>query len=135
VKLTIGIDGKQYEVDVEVPEQEIAAPRPYPAYLPPSAPTATRLPSPTPQASAAAPKSDGGSVADEAKVCRSPIAGVVISISAQEGQQLQPHDSLLILEAMKMETGVTAPVAGVVKSINVEPGDAVQKDQVLVEFE
>ncbi len=133
MKLTIAIDGKTYEVDVDVPEEELG-PR-YPAYIPPSRPTPTVVPSAA-TTTAAPVKSGGGvAIADEAKVCRSPIAGVVIRLNAQEGQQLQPNDLLLVLEAMKMETNVTAPVAGKVKTINVHPGDAVQKDQVLVEFE
>jgi methylmalonyl-CoA carboxyltransferase small subunit len=74
-------------------------------------------------------------VADESKVCRSPIAGVVIRCNAQVGQQIQPNDLLLVVEAMKMETNVTAPLAGTVKNIRVQPGDAVQIGLVLVEFE
>jgi methylmalonyl-CoA carboxyltransferase small subunit len=42
---------------------------------------------------------------------------------------------LLVLEAMKMETSVTAPVAGKVAAIKVNSGDSVQAGQVLVEFE
>ena len=49
------------------------------------------------------------------------------------------HQSLLatrmVLEAMKMETNITAPVSGKIKAINVAPGDAVTVDQVVVEFE
>lgn len=131
MKLTIAIDGKNYEVEVELPEQELG-PRAYPAYVPPTTPTATVVQSLAPDLRTAA---GGVAVADEAKVCRSPIAGVVIRVNAQEGQQLQPHDLLMVLEAMKMETNVTAPVGGKVKAINVQPGDAVQKDQVVVEFE
>jgi methylmalonyl-CoA carboxyltransferase 1.3S subunit len=133
LKLNIAIDGKTYEVDVEVPEQEMA-PRAYRSYLSPTAPTPTVVPSPAP--AVAPPKPNGGeAVADEAKVCRSPIAGVVIRVNCQEGQKLQPNDILMVLEAMKMETNVTAPIAGKVKSINVEPGDPVQGGQVVVEFE
>src|SRR5205807_6020645 len=51
-------------------------------------------------------------VADESKVCRSPIAGVVVRGSAQVGQTIQVNDVLLVLEAMKMETVITSPVAG-----------------------
>jgi methylmalonyl-CoA carboxyltransferase small subunit len=40
----------------------------------------------------------------------------------------------MILEAMKMETEITAPIAGKVVRITVGPGDAVQKGQLLVEF-
>jgi methylmalonyl-CoA carboxyltransferase 1.3S subunit len=40
-----------------------------------------------------------------------------------------------VLEAMKMETNVTAPVAGKVKSVSAQSGDGVKVNQVLVEFE
>jgi biotin carboxyl carrier protein len=42
---------------------------------------------------------------------------------------------MVVLEAMKMETSVTAPIAGKVKSVKVVPGEAVKLNQVLVEFE
>ena len=74
-------------------------------------------------------------MADEAKVCRSPIAGMVTRVNVQPGQQIQPNDLLLVLEAMKMETNVTSPVAGKVKNVKVAQGDGVQLNQVLVEFE
>jgi methylmalonyl-CoA carboxyltransferase small subunit len=51
------------------------------------------------------------------------------------GQQLQVNDLMVMLEAMKMETAVTAPVAGKLKSVNVAPGDSVKVNQVLVEFD
>lgn len=72
---------------------------------------------------------------DELKACRSPVAGVVLRIGVQPGQQIQPNDLMLVIEAMKMETNVTAPFAGKVKSVNVQPGDGVKVHQVLVEFE
>jgi methylmalonyl-CoA carboxyltransferase small subunit len=59
----------------------------------------------------------------------------VVKAIAQVGQTLQVGDVLLVLEAMKMETSVTAPVAGKVAAIKVGPGDSVQSGQVLVEFE
>ena len=51
------------------------------------------------------------------------------------GQQLQVNDLIVVLEAMKMETAITAPVEGKLKSINVAPGEAVKANQVLVEFD
>ncbi len=133
MKLQISIEGKNYEVDVEIPEEEPALH----AYLGNNLPHAgTSIPSYVPQpAAAGGPKRADDVVSDESKVCRSPIAGVVIKIVAQPGQQLQANDLLLVLEAMKMETNVTAPVAGKVKAVNVQPGDGVQLDQVLVELE
>ena len=74
-------------------------------------------------------------VADESKVCRSPFSGTVSKVSAQPGQTIQVNDVLLVLEAMKMETVITAPIAGKVAKLNVNVGDAVQQGQVLVEFE
>ena len=41
----------------------------------------------------------------------------------------------MVLEAMKMETNITAPVAGKVKQVTVAQGDGVKVNQVLVEFE
>jgi methylmalonyl-CoA carboxyltransferase small subunit len=82
---------------------------------------------------AAAPKEP--SSLKEDNVCRSPVSGIVASVTAQPGQTLQVGDVLLMLEAMKMETQVTAHVSGKVKAINVKAGDSVQSGQVLVEFE
>ncbi|QEH31845.1 Methylmalonyl-CoA carboxyltransferase 1.3S subunit [Aquisphaera giovannonii] len=130
MKLKISVDGKQYEVDVEVAEPEPQQPGYYGpgihARVPAAAPVAA--PPPTPAAG-------GEKVADEAKVCRSPFSGTVSKISAQPGQSIQVNDTLLVLEAMKMETVITAPIAGKVARINVNVGDAVQQGQVLVEFE
>lgn len=134
MKLKIAVDGKTYEVDVEVPEEDLA-PHPYASYRPPYAPSPTSAPAGAPAPAAPKPASSGDSVADESKVCRSPIAGVVIRVNVQEGQQIQPDDLLVVLEAMKMETNVTAPIAGKIKAIKVNPGDGVQVNQVLVEFE
>jgi methylmalonyl-CoA carboxyltransferase small subunit len=77
----------------------------------------------------------GETVADEQKVCRSPIGGMVVRVSAQVGQQIQAGDVLMVLEAMKMETSITAPVNGKIAKVNVNAGDAVQGGQVLIQFE
>jgi biotin carboxyl carrier protein len=128
MKLKITIDQKTYEVDVEVAEDDREPASPAHAYLP-AAPTT--VPSPLPPPPRAAPDSN---VAED-KVCRSPVAGVVVRVNAQPGQQIQANDPLLVLEAMKMETNITSPVAGKIKAINTKIGDGVQVGQVLVEFE
>jgi methylmalonyl-CoA carboxyltransferase small subunit len=129
VKLKITVGDKVYEVEVEVSEPEA----PHPTYVPP---TATRVPAANPVANpAAAPQTPTSPVTDEAKVCRSPIAGVVRRVLAQVGQSIQVNDILLVLEAMKMETVITSPIAGKVARMNANVGDAVQAGQVLVEFD
>lgn len=129
MKLKITVDGKVYEVEVEVAEPEPL----YPSYLGPLG--QARLPAAPAPAAAPARPSAATPVADEAKVCRSPISGVVVRVNAQVGQSIQVNDVLLVLEAMKMETVITAPIAGKVAKVNVKLGDGVQGGQVLVEFE
>jgi methylmalonyl-CoA carboxyltransferase small subunit len=128
VKYKLNIDGKTYEVDVEPMDPESRRPDAgrlpgVPTRVPAAAPA--HLPTPVPA---------GGPPVDESKVCRSPIAGVVVRSSVQVGQSIQVNDVLLVLEAMKMETTITSPVAGVVAKVNVAVGDPVQGGQILVEF-
>ena len=127
MKLKITIDDKTYEVDVEVAD-EVNAPRAVPG---PVEPSKLRVPA-GPASAAAAPS--GGSVSEE-KVCRSPITGTVVRVVAHPGLAIQPGDILLVLEAMKMETNITAPVAGKVKAITVKAGESVKAEQVVVELE
>jgi len=124
LKIQIVVDGKTYEVEVEVEGGEDFVSQ-HPAGLLQSArvPTAPRPHSPS--------EVDG----DESKVCRSPVAGIVVRVCVQPGEQLQLDDLLVVLEAMKMETSVTAPIAGKVKSVKVAAREAVKLNQVLVEFE
>src|SRR5579884_4017394 len=127
VKLKITVDGKAYEVEVEAEETEVvhaaATHRPLSWTPAPAAPvTAASAPGAAP-------------VADESKVCRTPMVGVVSRITAREGQEVKVDDALLVLEAMKMETSITSPVAGKIKKINVSAGESVQAGQVLIEFE
>jgi methylmalonyl-CoA carboxyltransferase small subunit len=126
MKLKITIDSKQYEVDVDVAEPEVAGH----ARLQTVESAAVRVP--VSQASSAPVDT---TPVIEGKVCRSPVSGIVASITAQPGQTLQVGDVLLVLEAMKMETQVTAHVAGKVATIKVKAGDSVQSGQILVEFE
>jgi methylmalonyl-CoA carboxyltransferase small subunit len=131
LKLKITVDGKVYEVDVEVSEPEPLGP----AYVPPVG--QARVPAAASPAPPAAPAARPGPapVTDEGKVCRSPIAGTVAKVPVQVGQVIKVNDILLVLEAMKMETVITAPIAGKVARINAAVGDFVQGGQVLVEFE
>ncbi len=89
-----------------------------------------------PQAAAAqshAPAAE--ETADEKKVCRSPVTGIVIKVNVAPGQAIEANDPIMVLEAMKMETNVTAHAAGKVKSVRVAKGDSVKVNQVVVEFE
>lgn len=130
MKLKITIENKTFEVDVEAAEPVAAHPPGY--YFQPSA---VRVPAAAPVPKPGGAPANGGPPVDEDKVCRSPIAGIVVKVGAHAGQQIQTGDTLLVLEAMKMETNITSPVSGVIAKINVNQGDGVQSGQVLVEFE
>lgn len=69
------------------------------------------------------------------KEIMAPMPGLVLRIEVKEGDEVEEGDSLLVLEAMKMENIIKSPGAGVVKTIVVNPSDAVDKNQLLVEFE
>jgi methylmalonyl-CoA carboxyltransferase 1.3S subunit len=130
MKLEISIDGQRYEVEVEVAEEDDSSRaqdnRPAPATATIQS-TVLRTP-PKPGAS-----SDPN--IDETKLCRSPVAGIVVRVNVEPGQQLKVDDLMVVLEAMKMETNVTAPIAGKLKSVKVLPRDAVKMNEILVEFE
>jgi len=64
-----------------------------------------------------------------------PMPGLILDILVEEGQEVEEEDQLLILEAMKMENIITSPRKGVIKSVSVSKGDAVDKKQLLIEFE
>lgn len=66
---------------------------------------------------------------------KAPMPGLVINVLATPGQMVEKGDPLLVLEAMKMENVIKALGAGTVKSIHVQKGTAVEKGQMLLEFE
>ncbi len=131
MKLQISIDGKTYEAEVEVLEDD-AMPRqqnygqslPVPVTAQPVKAAASQSQSPA-----------AAETAEEAKLCRSPVTGIVIKVNVEPGQAIQANDPIMVLEAMKMETNVTAHAAGKVKSVRVAKGDSVKVNQVVVEFE
>jgi methylmalonyl-CoA carboxyltransferase 1.3S subunit len=127
VQLNLTIDGKKYLVDVEVDEgEEVRLPGLFPE------PVATLKANPQLDPALGSPPEAAFDAGE--KLCRSPIAGVVCRIVAQVGQQLQPDDLLVVLEAMKMETNITAHVPGKVEKILISVGEAVRPGQALLEF-
>jgi len=68
-------------------------------------------------------------------VIKAPMPGLILEMSVTVGQEVKENDCLLILEAMKMENSFLSPRAGTIKSISANKGDAVEKGQLLIEFE
>ena len=81
---------------------------------------------------AAKPSAGGDEMQD---ALRSPLPGTVIEILAKSGQRVKEGDTLVVLEAMKMNNNLTAEKDGVVKSILVAEGETVKENTPLVTFE
>ena len=65
----------------------------------------------------------------------SPMPGKIIEVFAEEGTDVKEGDTLLILEAMKMQNEITSHITGKVKKVLVKQGDNVNKDDILMEIE
>ena len=63
-----------------------------------------------------------------------PMPGLVLRVEVAVGQTVAAGDTLLVLEAMKMENAIKAPAAGTVTSVAVNVGQAVDKGALLLEF-
>ncbi|MCB1886371.1 MAG: pyruvate carboxylase [Rhodocyclaceae bacterium] len=63
-----------------------------------------------------------------------PMPGMIATVSVKPGQKVKKGDPLLSLEAMKMETLLTAPEDGTIAAIHVKPGETVQAKELLVEL-
>ena len=66
---------------------------------------------------------------------KAPMPGLVLKILLKNGDLIKKGDSVLILEAMKMENILKSPGDGKIKAIKVKQGQAVEKNQVLIELE
>ena len=108
------VNGQSYSV--EIADAQAASDAGKPA----SAPAVTAT-APAPAAKPAA----GGAV-------KSPLPGVILDIRIKEGDTVAVGQTLVVLEAMKMENNIDSDRAGVVKSIKVNRGDSVLEGDVLI---
>lgn len=114
---TITVNGNVYNVTVEEGTTAGAAPV-----------VSAAKAAPAPKAApAAAPKAAGaGSIQVKAGA-----AGKVFQVPTSVGQKVEKGDTVIVIEAMKMEIPVVAPEAGTIASIDVAVGDAVESGAVL----
>jgi glutaconyl-CoA/methylmalonyl-CoA decarboxylase subunit gamma len=127
-KLLITVNGKRYEVDVEVVQDDDLMETPVskpPVRTMDSYVTPVTTPLPT--------KPKGGGT--DKKTLTSPINGVILEIPAKEGQTVKENDILFILEAMKMKTNISSPQTGKIKSIKVKVGETIEAGKPLLTFE
>lgn len=131
MKYKVTLNGKIYEVEVEkgeavlLKEYAAAAPAPAPAAAAPVSPAAPVAPAPAPAAPAASANLGAG------RVVGAPLPGTVLQVKGSEGQKVKAGETIIIIEAMKMENEVVAPVDGTITSIVAQKGAAVQANDPL----
>jgi biotin carboxyl carrier protein len=77
----------------------------------------------------------GGTAGSEQSSLTAPMPGTVIKVLAAPGDDVEQRQTLLVLEAMKMETPLVSPYAAKVRAVNVKEGDRVAGGAVLIELE
>ncbi len=65
---------------------------------------------------------------------KAPMPGMVLNVLVKEGDVVKKGDTLIILEAMKMENSLKSPTDGIIKKIAIIKGVAVEKNQLLIQF-
>lgn len=103
-------------------------------YVAAEAPALTPKPAPAAPAPVAAPAPAAPKPAAGANVVTAPLPGTITKITVKVGDAVKAGDTVLMMEAMKMENSITAEAAGTVKAILVESGAQVQSGQALVEL-
>ena len=124
----VNVNGIPFELELQKPinaakhptmnKPKVEAPRPAA-----SAPAPAAAP-----ASAAAPAAAAGA----GNALKAPLPGTVTEVKVQVGQQVNVGDTVLVLEAMKMQNNIESDYAGQVTSILVKPGETVMEGAVLV---
>jgi pyruvate carboxylase subunit B len=78
----------------------------------------------------------GGAVrAHGPRAVKAPMPGLVVRVNVESGQQVEAGQSLVVLQAMKMENELSSPAQATVGRVHVQPGQAVDQGQILVELE
>ena len=123
----VNVNGIPFEVELQKPinaakhptmnKPKVEAPKP--AAQPAAAPRPTAKPA------AVAPAGAGSPV-------KAPLPGTVTEVKVQVGQQVNVGDTVLVLEAMKMQNNIESEYAGQVTSITVKQGDTVMEGSVMM---
>lgn len=130
MKYKVTLNNRTYEVEVEAGQAMLVDE--YEAYAP--APAATPAPAAAPAPVAAAPAAASVSAAPAlaaGEVVKSPMPGNILKINVTVGQKVNEGETLLVLEAMKMENEIMAPCDGAVTSVSVTKGAAVESGTLL----
>lgn len=132
-KFKITIDGKEYLVEMEeiggtAPAAVAPVAAPAVAPVPQVQPVVAAAPAATPEPAApVAPVTEAG-----ADAMTAPMPGTILKIQVKVGDAVKENQSLMILEAMKMENEIVAGKDGVVAAIHVTPSQVVNAGDALI---
>ena len=119
----VEVNGTHYTVEME--KKPKAAPAPKPVARPVAKPAAAPAAAPAAKPAAASAKSG----------VKSPLPGVILDIKVKVGDEVKKGQTIIILEAMKMENSINADKDGKVTAINVSKGESVLEGTDLVIIE
>ncbi len=142
-KFNVFVDDDYFEVAVDEVDgspvvsyvQPMAMGAPMPAAAAPAAaltakkPQAAEAKETKPEAEAAAPAAAGEAV--EGTPVTAPMPGMIVKYEKEIGDSISQGETVVVLEAMKMENALPAPASGTIKSVNFSSGDSVAKGDVL----
>lgn len=111
----VTVNGTSYKVELEKPVQEEAAPK---------------IQRPIASGSSSGNKAGGG-----AGAVKSPLPGIIIDVLVNVGDEVTKGQTVVMLEAMKMENAINAPQAGKISSISINKGDSVLEGVTLLTIE
>ena len=121
-KLKVTVNGNTYEVEVP----GYVSTRPVIHHIKPAAPAAG--------GGVVAPVAPKASAAAGSNAVTAPLPGTITKILVKEGQTVKAGETVLVMEAMKMENNISAEANGTVKKIHVQQGAQVQSGELLIEL-
>lgn len=123
------VNGTTYEVEIAGAKSAVSRPQVA------SAPREANSAQITPATAAPTPRLSGAAAAQGGSAVKCPLPGTVLAVKVSVGDKVAAGQTLVVLEAMKMENNIDADRAGVVKQILVQQGATVMEGDSLIVIE